>query len=78
MVGSSLKETWAAFEAALAAGKARAIGTSDFSTHELSALIGLGGAVPAVNQSPMSAGDNLTEILTFCRAHGIKTEGSAP
>ena len=23
----------------------------------------------------MAAGDNLTEILTFCRAHGIKTEG---
>jgi diketogulonate reductase-like aldo/keto reductase len=76
MVGTSLAETWSAFEQAKAAGQTRFIGTSEFSIQQLAVLLSLGKSVPYVNQWPMSVGGaNLTEILRYCSAHNIRTEG---
>jgi|EP01046_Picozoa_sp_COSAG06_P036061 2,5-diketo-D-gluconate reductase A len=76
MVGTSLAETWAAFEEAQASGKTRHIGTSEFSIEQLAVLLSLGKSVPYVNQWPMSVGGtNLTAMIQYCKANAIRTEG---
>jgi 2,5-diketo-D-gluconate reductase A len=49
-------ETWLAFEKALAAGKLRGIGVSNFQPHHLERLLATGGTVPALNQVELHPG----------------------
>jgi diketogulonate reductase-like aldo/keto reductase len=50
--GAAHPETWKAFAEALAKGKTRAIGVSNYSTAQIDELIAATGKVPALNQIP--------------------------
>eukprot|EP00966_Prymnesium_polylepis_P092561 2142708-Prymnesium_polylepis.1 len=76
--GASLGETWRAFEAAVAAGKARAIGVSSFSPEWLWRLLELGSTKPAYNQYRMEVGASPPElgaVLELCALHNITVGG---
>jgi len=80
--------TYKALENALAAGKTRAIGVSNFNASMLQALIPLINVKPAVNQcshavgshnathEPELGGDDMT--ATFCKANGISYSAYSP
>jgi diketogulonate reductase-like aldo/keto reductase len=52
--GEARPEMWKAFIDAMATGKARAIGVSNYSTAQIDELVDATGVVPAVNQIPWS------------------------
>jgi 2,5-diketo-D-gluconate reductase A len=71
-------ETWKAFEAAHADGRARAIGVSNFQTHHLERLRENTDTVPAVNQIELHPYLAQSELVNYHRNHGIATEAWAP
>lgn len=71
-------ETWLAFEKALAAGKLRGIGVSNFQPHHLERLLAAGGTVPALNQVELHPGLQQVQVRTFNAKHGIATEAWSP
>ena len=76
--GRNLSATWSAFEAAVAAGQARAIGASSFSPAWLQKLLALGGTKPAYNQYRMEVGASpadLEDVLSLCAAHNVTVGG---
>lgn len=74
----SFVRTWQGFEEILRAGKARAIGVSNFQPHHLERLAEETAAVPAVNQIELHPALQQTELRTYHRAHGIATEAWSP
>ena len=66
--------TWSAMEAALAAGKARAIGVSNFLPSNLEALLTTAKVMPAVNQISFSIGRTNNATVSYCKAKGIVVE----
>ncbi|WP_431877970.1 aldo/keto reductase [Amycolatopsis sacchari] len=71
-------ETWQAFEEILKAGKARAIGVSNFQPAHLDALAENSGTTPAVNQIELHPYLQQAELREYHRAHGIATEAWSP
>ena len=71
-------ETWLALEAALGAGKARAIGVSNFTAEQLEEVIAAGSIVPAVNQVELHARFPQQPLRAFCRTRGIAVESWSP
>jgi 2,5-diketo-D-gluconate reductase A len=71
-------ETWLAFEKALAAGKLRGIGVSNFQPHHLERLLATGGTVPALNQVELHPGLQQVQVRAFNAKHGIATEAWSP
>lgn len=71
-------ETWAAFEQAVAAGKIRGIGVSNFQPNHLEKLLAAGGTVPALNQVELHPGLQQNEVRAFNASHGIATEAWSP
>ena len=71
-------ETWLAFEKALAAGKLRGIGVSNFQPHHLERLLAAGGTVPALNQVELHPGLQQVQVRAFNTKHGIATEAWSP
>jgi 2,5-diketo-D-gluconate reductase A len=71
-------ETWLAFEKALAAGKLRGIGVSNFQPHHLERLLAAGGTVPALNQVELHPGLQQVQVRAFNAKHGIATEAWSP
>lgn len=71
-------ETWQVLEELRAAGLTRSIGVSNFLPEQLERVIGLGGAVPAVNQVELHPFLQNRETAAVNRAHGITTEAWSP
>ncbi|KAA9149722.1 aldo/keto reductase [Amycolatopsis acidicola] len=71
-------ETWGAFEEILEAGKARAIGVSNFQPAHLDALRDAGLPTPAVNQIELHPYLQQPELRAYHRKHGIATEAWSP
>jgi diketogulonate reductase-like aldo/keto reductase len=67
-----------ALEAFQRAGKARAIGVSNFNSSQLAALLAAATVPPAVNQCEFSIGDHDDATLAFCARHGITYEAYSP
>lgn len=70
--------SWPALEAAVAGGKTRAIGVSNFLPAHLDRLAELGGTVPAVNQIELHPLLQNRETAAYDRDHGILTEAWSP
>ena len=70
--------TWSGFEEILLAGKARAIGVSNFQQAHLERLAEETSVVPAVNQIELHPRLQQTELRAYHRAHGIATEAWSP
>jgi 2,5-diketo-D-gluconate reductase A len=71
-------KTWQAFEEILRAGKARAIGVSNFQPAHLDRLAEETGTVPAVNQIELHPALQQPDLRAYHRAHGIATEAWSP
>jgi 2,5-diketo-D-gluconate reductase A len=71
-------ETWQAFEEILKAGKARAIGVSNFQPAHLDELAGTSGTTPAVNQIELHPYLQQPRLRDYHRAHGIATQAWSP
>ena len=79
--GKSSKDiatTWSAMEAALAAGKTRAIGVSNFVTSDLETLLTTAKVVPAVNQISLSIGKVDNDTVSYCKFNNITVEAYSP
>ena len=70
--------TWRGFEDILRAGKARAIGVSNFQPAHLDRLAEETDVVPAVNQIELHPALQQPELREYHRAHGIATEAWSP
>ena len=71
-------ETWLGFEKALADGKTRAIGVSNFTIATLERLAKETDTVPAVNQIELHPWLVQRELRNFHVEHGIATEAWSP
>ena len=60
------------------AGKARAIGVSNYNIRQLNVLLDNFDVVPVVNQFHIDPINNQQECLDFCMSKGIYTEASSP
>ncbi|WP_062516366.1 aldo/keto reductase [Demequina gelatinilytica] len=72
------RAAWKAMEEALAAGKVRAIGVSNFKNEDVDALVAGATVVPHVNQVLVHAGNTPQDILTYSAEHGIVVQGYSP
>lgn len=70
--------TWKAMERVLAAGKARAVGVSNFQRHHLETVLRDCSVVPAVNQVETHPYFTQEEALDCGRRHGIVTQSRSP
>jgi 2,5-diketo-D-gluconate reductase A len=70
--------TWETFIRLREAGKARAIGVSNFKPAHLDRLIDATGVVPAVNQIQLSPAITRREQRAYAAEHGILTESWSP
>jgi len=70
--------TWETFIRLREAGKARAIGVSNFKPEHIDALIAATGVVPAVNQIQLSPAITRREQRAYDTEHGILTESWSP
>lgn len=71
-------ETWRAMETIYRAGKARAIGVSNFLPNHLEPLLKTAEIVPMVNQIEFRPGYSQTECVEWCLARGIVPEAWRP
>jgi 2,5-diketo-D-gluconate reductase A len=71
-------QAWAALEEIYAAGRARAIGVSNFQPAHLTRLLETGTVTPAVNQVEVHPYLRQDEVRAFNTAHGIVTEAWSP
>jgi 2,5-diketo-D-gluconate reductase A len=71
-------DTWRAFEAIYASGRARAIGVSNFQPWHLQPLLDRCSVVPVVNQVELHPALQQEEVRAFDRRHGIATEAWSP
>src|SRR5690606_4967633 len=74
------EETWRAMEAIYAAGKARAIGVSNFDVRDLEAVLRSGEVKPAVNQIELHPRIYAREkpTIDLCQQEGIVVEAYSP
>ncbi len=77
-VSGTRLESWRAMEEGLAAGKAHAIGVSNFQPQHLEELLSAGSTVPAVDQVEFSPFLYQRDLLVWCRKHGIQLEAYSP
>ncbi|MFJ3490049.1 aldo/keto reductase [Leifsonia aquatica] len=70
--------TWETFIRLRDAGKARAIGVSNFKPAHIDALIAATGVVPSVNQIQLSPAITRREQRAYDTEHGILTESWSP
>lgn len=71
VVPSDIPATWAAMEALYDAGKARAIGVSNFSSKKLADLLAVARVPPAVDQVECHPVWQQGKLRAFCEAKGI-------
>ena len=71
-------ETWKGFEQALADGKTRTIGVSNFQDHHLDRLAQETDTTPAVNQIELHPHMQQMAMRSYDERHGIATEAWSP
>lgn len=71
-------DTWKAFEHALAKGRIRGIGVSNFEPEHLDRLLGMAEIVPALNQVELHPTFQQREVREYNSAHDIRTEAWSP
>lgn len=76
--GGRFEDTWHVLEEFFAAGRARAIGVSNFDVHHLERLLERSDVVPAVNQIESHPYFPQEELHRFNREQGIVTEAWSP
>ncbi|KAK7692848.1 hypothetical protein QCA50_004483 [Cerrena zonata] len=74
----NFSDTWATMEMALATGKVKAIGVSNFSIKNLEKLLETAKVVPAVNQVEMHPLLVEEELLQYCKSKGIVVVAYSP
>ncbi|WP_220740573.1 aldo/keto reductase [Leuconostoc miyukkimchii] len=75
---SANADTWRAFEEAYTAGKAKAIGVSNFQIHHLEELAKTQNIAPMVNQNFLNPSDQQVDLVTYNNAHNILNEAYSP
>jgi 2,5-diketo-D-gluconate reductase A len=71
-------DAWQAMEKINAAGRARAIGVSNFLANHLETLLAAANVIPAVNQIELHPTFQQTVLSATTRAHGIAVEAYSP
>lgn len=71
-------ESWRAMEEAVAEGKVKAIGVSNFHPHHLDELLKTAKIKPAVNQIFLNPSDSQPEIVAYCQEKDILLEAYSP
>lgn len=71
-------QSWKAFEKLYKEGKIRAIGVSNFSPADISAIIENCEIVPMANQIAFYAGRTQHELVEYCTQNGILVEAYSP
>ena len=71
-------ETWQAFEHALASGRIKGIGVSNFEPEHLTKLMATATVTPALNQVELHPGLQQDAVRAFDAANGIATEAWSP
>jgi methylglyoxal/glyoxal reductase len=71
-------ETWKSMEKAYHAGKARAIGVSNFLVHHLEDILAVSEVSPMVNQIEYHPALQQPELYRFCQENHIQLEAWAP
>lgn len=72
------KEVWKALEEAYMAGKARAIGVSNFLVDDLQNILESCRVKPMVNQFRLHVGETPSSLIEFCRENDILVEAYSP
>lgn len=75
---ASRADTWRAMEDLLDAGKARAIGVSNYGIHHLKELFASARIYPCTNQVELSPFLQRRELVDFCRNHGVELTAYSP
>ncbi|KAL8039336.1 hypothetical protein ABFX02_10G029700 [Erythranthe guttata] len=78
LVETDIPSTWRAMEALYDAGKARAIGVSNFSSKKLSDLLDAARIPPAVNQVECHPSWQQPQLHAFCKSRGVHLSGYSP
>lgn len=71
-------ESWRAMEEAVAEGKIKSIGVSNFLPHHLDELLKTAKIRPAVNQIFLNPSDAQPEIVEYCQNHNLLLEAYSP
>jgi diketogulonate reductase-like aldo/keto reductase len=71
-------ETWRAMEEIYKAGKARAIGVSNFLPHHVDELLKSAQVAPMVNQIFLNPSDMQPDVVAYNNAHNMVSEGYSP
>ena len=72
------RAAWRALEEALAAGKLRSIGVSNFQQADIEGLLDGASVVPHVNQLLVHVGNTPAELIEYCTGKGILVEAYSP
>ena len=72
------RQVWRALEDALAAGKVRAVGISNFLQGDIDSLWQTAAVKPMVNQILCHIGNTPLELMAYCREKGIVLEAYSP
>ena len=72
------RAAWRALEEALAAGKLRSIGVSNFQQADIEGLLEGASVVPHVNQLLVHVGNTPAELIEYCTGKGILVEAYSP
>ncbi|CAL9235939.1 unnamed protein product [Arabidopsis halleri] len=75
---TDIPSTWKAMESLFDAGKARAIGVSNFSSKKLADLLAVARVPPAVNQVECHPSWQQTALRNFCKSKGVHLSGYSP
>lgn len=71
-------DSWRAMEEAVAEGKIKSIGVSNFHPHHLDALLKTAKIKPAINQVYLNPSDQQPELVDYFRKHDIHLEAYSP
>ncbi|PWZ11183.1 Aldo-keto reductase family 4 member C10 [Zea mays] len=77
-VTPDIPATWGAMEKLYDAGKARAIGVSNFSSKKLGDLLAVARVPPAVDQVECHPGWQQTKLHSFCQSTGVHLTAYSP
>lgn len=75
---SENREVWRALEDAVAAGKVRTIGVSNFNKEDLANILEVCTIKPAVNQILCHIANTPLELIDYCKQQGITVEAYSP
>ncbi|KAJ0027904.1 hypothetical protein Pint_35341 [Pistacia integerrima] len=78
LVPPNIPATWKAMEGLYDAGKARAIGVSNFSSKKLGDLLEVAQVPPAVNQVECHPSWQQNKLHEFCKSKGVHLSGYSP